>query len=222
MSGSSKKVGYLRHEEVLLILGSETVKSDNHEAYDRFNLRPTSENIQKLRYQLANPRFGEHHLFSPICWKDTQISTRLYSNLLIRTSVFMLQEFYADFVAGDPYHFTLNMPSTHLYMLPAVVDPSGPLILQKRIAHETAAMVHELIGLQDNKVDLRFIGSLPKDQQVEVVLLSEQDSFFKSNMYLGILGMNDFQKVAKSNQNIHTVGKNMASLAPAKTFSFWC
>ncbi|KAF3523942.1 hypothetical protein F2Q69_00050115 [Brassica cretica] len=72
-------------------------------------------------------------------------------------------------------------------------------------------MVHELIGLQDNKVDLRFIGSLPKDQQVEVVLLSEQDSFFKSNMYLGILGMNikrmvdDFQKVAKSNQNIHTV-----------------
>ena len=25
-------------------------------------IRPTSENIQKLRYQLANPRFGEHHL----------------------------------------------------------------------------------------------------------------------------------------------------------------
>jgi len=27
-------------------------------------------------------------------------------------------------------------------------------------------MVHELIGLQDNKVDLKSIGSLPKDQQV--------------------------------------------------------
>lgn len=25
-------------------------------------LRPTSENIQKLRRQLANPRFGEYHL----------------------------------------------------------------------------------------------------------------------------------------------------------------
>lgn len=25
-------------------------------------IRPTSENIQKLRYQLANPRFGEYHL----------------------------------------------------------------------------------------------------------------------------------------------------------------
>nr|VDD00262.1 unnamed protein product [Brassica rapa] len=71
MSGSSKKVGSI--SPALLILGSETVKSDNHEAspihnlHDRFNLRPTSENIQKLRYQLANPRFGEHHLFSPIC-----------------------------------------------------------------------------------------------------------------------------------------------------------
>lgn len=25
-------------------------------------VRPTSENVQKLRYQLANPRFGEYHL----------------------------------------------------------------------------------------------------------------------------------------------------------------
>ena len=30
-----------------------------------------------------------------------------------------------DFVAIDPYHFTLNMPSNHIYMLPAVVDPSN-------------------------------------------------------------------------------------------------
>ncbi|KAF3519493.1 hypothetical protein DY000_02062275 [Brassica cretica] len=215
---------------------------------DRFNLRPTSANIQKLRYQLANPRFGEHHLFF---LQSVGRILRLARGCTASSGL-LHYEFYADFVAGDPYHFTLNMPSTHLYMLPAVVDPSGlqrysdrvvdgiaavflalkrrPVIryqrtsdTAKRIAHETAtatplpdqwtyqAMVHELIGLHDNKVDLRFIGSLPKDQQVEVVLLSEQDSFFKSNMYLGILGMNikrmvgDFQKVAKSNQNIHTV-----------------
>lgn len=36
-----------------------------------------------------------------------------------------LQEFYADFVAIDIYHFTLNVPSNHIYMLPAVVDPSN-------------------------------------------------------------------------------------------------
>ncbi|RVW32556.1 Vacuolar protein sorting-associated protein 45-like [Vitis vinifera] len=40
-------------------------------------------------------------------------------------AVLILQEFYADFVAIDPFHFTLNMPSNHIYMLPAVVDPSG-------------------------------------------------------------------------------------------------
>ena len=37
----------------------------------------------------------------------------------------ILQEFYADFVAIDPYHFTLNMPLNHIYMLPAVVDTSN-------------------------------------------------------------------------------------------------
>lgn len=48
----------------------------------------------------------------------------------------------------------------------------------------------------------------------EVVLSSEQDSFFKANMYenFGDIGMNikrlvdEFQQVAKSNQNIQTVG----------------
>lgn len=48
----------------------------------------------------------------------------------------------------------------------------------------------------------------------EVVLSSEQDSFFKSNMYenFGDIGMNikrlvdEFQQVAKSNQSIQTIG----------------
>ncbi|KAM2604626.1 hypothetical protein TB2_033513 [Malus domestica] len=197
--------------------------------------------------------------------------------------VLVLQEFYADFVATDPYHFTLNMPSNHMYMLPAVVDHSNlqrlcdrvvdgiaavflalkrrPVIryqrtsdIAKRIAQETAklmyqqesglfdfrrteisplllvidrrddpvtpllnqwtyqAMVHELIGIQDNKVDLRNIGKFPKDQE-EVVLSSEQDAFFKKNMYenFGDIGMNikqlvdEFQQISKSNQNIQTI-----------------
>ncbi|XP_023919186.1 vacuolar protein sorting-associated protein 45 homolog [Quercus suber] len=74
------------------------------------------------------------------------------------------------------------------------------------------AMVHELIGIQDNKVDLRNIGKLPTDQQ-EVVLSSEQDAFFKANMYenFGDIGMNikrlvdEFQQISKSNQSIQTI-----------------
>ncbi|XP_021285250.1 vacuolar protein sorting-associated protein 45 homolog [Herrania umbratica] len=244
-------------------------------------LRPTSENIQHMRRQLSNPRFGEYHLFFSNMLKDTQI--HLLADSDEQEVVQQLQEFYADFVAVDPYHFTLNMPSNHHYVLPAVVDPSSlqhfcdravdgigavflalkrrPIIrysrtsdIAKRIAHETAklmyqqesglfdfrrmemsplllivdrrddpvtpllnqwtyqAMVHELISIQDNKVDLRSISNLPKDQQ-EVVLSSEQDAFFKANMYenFGDIGMNikrmvdDFQQVAKSNQNIQTI-----------------
>ncbi|XVF64397.1 hypothetical protein PTKIN_Ptkin09bG0166100 [Pterospermum kingtungense] len=244
-------------------------------------LRPTTDNIQHMRRQLSNPRFGEYHLFFSNMLKDTQI--HLLADSDEQEVVQQVQEFYGDFIAVDPYHFTLNMPSNHHYMLPAVVDPSSlqqfcdravdgigavflalkrrPIIrysrtsdIAKRIAHETAklmyqqesglfdfrrmemsplllivdrrddpvtpllnqwtyqAMVNELIGIQDNKVDLRSIGKFPKDQE-EVVLSSEQDSFFKANMYenFGDIGMNikrmvdDFQQVAKSNQNIQTI-----------------
>ncbi|XP_059280119.1 vacuolar protein sorting-associated protein 45 homolog [Lycium ferocissimum] len=244
-------------------------------------LRPTSENIQHMRRQLAKPRFGEYHLFFSNILKDTQLHMLADSDE--HEVVQQLQEFYADFVALDPYHFTLNMASNHMYMLPAVVDPSGlqhfcdrvvdgisavflalkrrPIIrysrtsdIAKRIAHEASklmyqlesglfdfrrtevspllliidrrddpvtpllnqwtfqAMVHELIGIEDNKVNLKNVGKLPKDQQ-EVVLSSEQDAFFKANMYenFGDIGMNikkmvdDFQQVAKSNQNIQTI-----------------
>lgn len=244
-------------------------------------LRPTSENIQHMRRQLAKPRFGEYHLFFSNILKDTQLHMLADSDE--HEVVQQLQEFYADFVALDPYHFTLNLAANHMYMLPAVVDPSGlqqfcdrgvdgisavflalkrrPIIrysrtsdIAKRIAHEASklmyqqesglfdfrrtevspllliidrrddpvtallnqwtyqAMVHELIGIEDNKVNLKNVGKLPKDQQ-EVVLSSEQDAFFKANMYenFGDIGMNikkmvdDFQQVAKSNQNIQTI-----------------
>ena len=74
-------------------------------------------------------------------------------------------------------------------------------------------MVHELLEIKDNKVDLRNFIKVPKDQQ-EVVLSSEQDTFFKANRFenFGDLGMNikrmvdEFQQKAKSNQNIQTLG----------------
>ncbi|KAE9452056.1 hypothetical protein C3L33_16035, partial [Rhododendron williamsianum] len=255
-------------------------------------LRPTSENIQQMRRQLASPRFGEYHLFFSNMLKDTQLHILADSDE--HEAVQQVQEFYADFVAIDPFHFTLNIPANHMYMLPAVVDPSGlqqfcdrvidgiaaiflalkrrPVIryqrtsdIAKRVAQEAAklmyqqesglfdfrrteispllliidrrddpvtpllnqwtyqvllvydcsgfkAMVHELIGIQDNKVDLRNIGKISKDQQ-EVVLSSEQDAFFKANMYenFGDIGLNikrmvdEFQLVAKSNQSIQTI-----------------
>lgn len=37
--------------------------------------------------------------------------------------VVLWQEFYADYFAIDPFHFTLNLPANHLCMLPTVSDP---------------------------------------------------------------------------------------------------
>lgn len=51
-----------------------------------------------------------------------------------------LQEFYADFVANEPYHFTLNIPSNHLYMLPAVVDPSSLQLFSDQVVDGIAAV----------------------------------------------------------------------------------
>lgn len=198
-------------------------------------LRPTSENIQYMRRQLASPRFGEYHLFFSNILKDHHI--HLLADSDEQEVVQQVQEYYADFVAIDPYHFTFHIPSNYIYMLPAVVDPSAlqrfsdrvveglaavfltlkrrPVIryqrtsdIAKRIAHEASklmyqeesglfdfrrmevsplllvidrrddpvtpllnqwtyqAMVHELIGIQDNKVDVKSIGKFPKDQEV--------------------------------------------------------
>lgn len=53
----------------------------------------------------------------------------------------------------------------------------------------------------------------------EVVLTSEQDSFFRANMYenFGDIGMNikrmvdEFQQIEKSNQNVQTIGRHEAN-----------
>jgi len=74
-------------------------------------------------------------------------------------------------------------------------------------------MVHELIGIENNKVDLRGFANVPKDQQ-EVVLSSVQDDFFRANMFenFGDLGMNikrmvdDFQHLSKSSLILQSIG----------------
>lgn len=58
----------------------------------------------------------------------------------MRIDFLVLQEFYADFVASEPYHFTLNIPSNHFYMLPAVVDPSSLQHFSDRVVDGIAAV----------------------------------------------------------------------------------
>eukprot|EP00850_Spirogloea_muscicola_P012538 SM000081S22672 [mRNA] locus=s81:444749:449655:- [translate_table: standard] len=79
-------------------------------------------------------------------------------------------------------------------------DPVTPLLNQWTYQ----AMLHELIGIHNNRVSLRHLPKVPKDQE---------DAFFRANAYenFGDLGANikkmvdEFQGAARSNQNIHTI-----------------
>jgi len=87
-------------------------------------------------------------------------------------------------------------------------DPVSPLLHQWTYQ----AMVHELLGIHNNRVDLSNAPGVRKELK-EVVLSTEQDPFYKSNIYsnFGELGVNiknlvdEFQTKTKSNQNIQSI-----------------
>lgn len=51
-----------------------------------------------------------------------------------------MQEFFADFSAIDPHHFTLNLRMNHVYMLPAVIDPPATQSFCDRVVDGIAAV----------------------------------------------------------------------------------
>lgn len=87
-------------------------------------------------------------------------------------------------------------------------DPVTPLLKQWTYQ----AMVHELLTIQNNRVNLSKIQGVPKDL-AEVVLSAEQDSFYAKNIFLnfGEIGQNikelmdHFQAKAKSHQKVESI-----------------
>ncbi|XP_044127809.1 vacuolar protein sorting-associated protein 45 [Bufo gargarizans] len=76
------------------------------------------------------------------------------------------------------------------------------------------AMVHELLGINNNRIDLSRVPGISKDLK-EVVLSAENDEFYANNMYLnfGEIGTNiknlmeDFQrKKPKEQQKLESIG----------------
>mmetsp|Transcript_24081 Transcript_24081/g.42879 ORF Transcript_24081/g.42879 Transcript_24081/m.42879 type:complete len:381 (-) Transcript_24081:157-1299(-) len=92
-------------------------------------------------------------------------------------------------------------------------DPVTPLLLQWTYQ----AMVHDLLGIRDNRVDLTPKGSKVHKEASQVVLSASQDKFYKDHMYsnYGDLGMavkalvDDFQKDAKISSSIQSIQEMM-------------
>jgi vacuolar protein sorting-associated protein 45 len=87
-------------------------------------------------------------------------------------------------------------------------DPVTPLLTQWTYQ----AMVHELLGIHNNRVVLRGAPGIRKDLE-EVVISSTQDQFFAKHRYsnFGDLGtavkslLDEYQKNAKMNENITSI-----------------
>ncbi|RJE20788.1 hypothetical protein PHISCL_06882 [Aspergillus sclerotialis] len=87
-------------------------------------------------------------------------------------------------------------------------DPITPLLTQWTYQ----AMVHELIGINNGRVDLRDVPDVRPELR-EIVLSQDQDPFFKKNMYqnFGDLGQNikeyveQYQVKTQNNMNIESI-----------------
>ena len=87
-------------------------------------------------------------------------------------------------------------------------DPVTPLLSQWTYQ----AMVHQLIGINNNRVSLAGVPGVNKDLQ-EILLNASQDEFYAANIYsnFGEIGqtikvlMEEFQKKAKSHQKIDSI-----------------
>lgn len=102
----------------------------------------------------------------------------------------------AESIQSDQiFHF--RGPRMHLLVLDRMDDPVTPLLSQWTYQ----AMVHELLGLNNNRVVLKGAPNVAKDLE-EVVLSAQQDEFFRNNRYsnFGELGeavqalLADYQK----------------------------
>lgn len=93
-------------------------------------------------------------------------------------------------------------------------DPVTPLLNQWTYQ----AMVHELIGINNGRVDLSRISDIKPDLK-EIVLSPDQDIFFKNNMYLnfGDLGVN-IKNYVNDFQNRHHNSVNIESISDMKKF----
>jgi len=243
-------------------------------------IRPTAANFALLRRELAEPKFGEYHLYFANVAPRAQLRELAESDDL--EMVRQVQEFYADFVPINDALFTLNQrqslrlsttrPTADLLrrnvdgvlscllalkVQPACVRYSAASSVAKAIAtevsrrvksdgifhfkqrhsHETGwplllimdraddcvtpllsqwtyqAMVHELLGVNNNRVRLKGTQSARGDPNLDEVVLHNTDAFYATHQHanFGDLGtavkalLDDYQHQTKMNEHISNI-----------------
>jgi len=120
----------------------------------------------------------------------------------------LAKDMHESISSDELFHFRGMGPL--LLVLDRMDDPVTPLLSQWTYQ----AMVHELLGLNNNRVSLKGAPGISKDLQ-EVVLSASQDAFFKKNRHanFGELGesikhlLDDFQRQTQSakRENLNSI-----------------
>ncbi|XP_024907986.1 vacuolar protein sorting-associated protein 45 isoform X3 [Pteropus alecto] len=216
----------------------ERIDSPNREIMKHLKaicfLRPTKENVDHLIQELRRPKYSIYFIyFSNVISKSDVKSLAEADEQEVVAEV---QEFYGDYIAVNPHLFSLNILGccqqvitkeyelfefrrTEVPPLLLILDRCDDAITPLLNQWTYQAMVHELLGINNNRIDLSRVPGISKDLR-EVVLSAENDEFYANNMYLNFaeIGSNiknlmeDFQKKKPKEQ------QKLESIADMKAF----
>uniref|UniRef100_A0AC11D754 Vacuolar protein sorting 45 homolog n=1 Tax=Ovis aries TaxID=9940 RepID=A0AC11D754_SHEEP len=193
----------------------ERIDSQNREIMKHLKaicfLRPTKENVDYLIQELRRPKYSIYFIY--------------FSNVISKSDVKSLAEADEQEVVAEVqqvitkeyelFEFRRTEVPPLLLILDRCDDAITPLLNQWTYQ----AMVHELLGINNNRIDLSRVPGISKDLR-EVVLSAENDEFYANNMYLNFaeIGSNiknlmeDFQKKKPKEQ------QKLESIADMKAF----
>uniref|UniRef100_A0A8D3C1N3 Vacuolar protein sorting-associated protein 45 n=1 Tax=Scophthalmus maximus TaxID=52904 RepID=A0A8D3C1N3_SCOMX len=156
-------------------------------------LRPTKENVEHLIQELRRPKYSVYFIY--------------FSNVISKSEIKALAEADEQEVVAEVQQIItkeyelFDFRKTEVPPLLLILDRSDDAITPLLNQWTYQAMVHELLGLNNNRIDLSRVPGINKDLR-EVVLSAENDEFYANNLYLnfGEIGTNiknlmeDFQK----------------------------
>uniref|UniRef100_A0A8B9KDM7 Vacuolar protein sorting-associated protein 45 n=1 Tax=Astyanax mexicanus TaxID=7994 RepID=A0A8B9KDM7_ASTMX len=193
----------------------ERIDSQNRENMKHLKaicfLRPTKENVENLIQELHRPKYSVYFIY--------------FSNVISKSEVKALAEADEQEVVAEVQQIItkeyelFDFRKTEVPPLLLILDRSDDAITPLLNQWTYQAMVHELLGLNNNRIDLSRVPGISKDLR-EVVLSAENDEFYANNLYLNFaeIGTNiknlmeDFQKKKPKGQ------QKLESISDMKAF----
>uniref|UniRef100_A0A665U1F4 Vacuolar protein sorting-associated protein 45 n=1 Tax=Echeneis naucrates TaxID=173247 RepID=A0A665U1F4_ECHNA len=193
----------------------ERIDSQNRDSMKHLKaicfLRPTKENVEHLIQELRRPKYSVYFIY--------------FSNVISKSEIKALAEADEQEVVAEVQQIItkeyelFDFRKTEVPPLLLILDRSDDAITPLLNQWTYQAMVHELLGLNNNRIDLSRVPGISKDLR-EVVLSAENDEFYANNLYLnfGEIGTNiknlmeDFQKKKPKGQ------QKLESISDMKAF----